>query len=86
MWSDEVRLALQHSEHFWLLLTERALDRSVYVHHDPTERVRVTGGVSGSWLKGIPFIGATGRRKLTTRNATHLLITIKARVLIGHIN
>ena len=30
IWSDEVRAALEESEHFWLLLTERALNRSVY--------------------------------------------------------
>lgn len=34
IWSDEVRAALEQSEHFWLLLTDRALDRSVYVHHE----------------------------------------------------
>lgn len=34
MWSEEVRAALEESEHFWLLLTEKALDRSVYVHHE----------------------------------------------------
>lgn len=34
IWSDEVRTALEESEHFWLLLTERALNRSVYVHHE----------------------------------------------------
>ncbi|MBI4311668.1 MAG: toll/interleukin-1 receptor domain-containing protein [Chloroflexi bacterium] len=34
MWSDEVRIGLEESEHFWLLLTDKALDRSVYVHHE----------------------------------------------------
>ena len=34
IWSDEVRAALEESEHFWLLLTDKALDRSVYVHHE----------------------------------------------------
>jgi hypothetical protein len=34
MWSDEVRAALEGSQHFWLLLTEEALERSIYVHHE----------------------------------------------------
>ena len=34
IWSDEVRAALEESEHFWLLLTDQALTRSVYVHHE----------------------------------------------------
>jgi len=34
IWSEEVRAALEESEHFWLLLTGPALDRSVYVHHE----------------------------------------------------
>jgi len=34
MWSEEVRAALEQCEHFWLLLTDKALDRSVYVHHE----------------------------------------------------
>lgn len=34
IWSDEVRAALEESQHLWLLLTSHALDRSVYVHHE----------------------------------------------------
>ncbi len=34
IWADEVRAALEESEYFWLLLTDHALDRSVYVHHE----------------------------------------------------
>ena len=55
MWSEEVRAALEESEHFWLLLTGPVLDRSVYVHHEfgyffgyhrgnePSKDVRVMG-------------------------------------------
>lgn len=34
LWPDEVRNALEQSEEFWLLLTEHALNRSAYVHHE----------------------------------------------------
>ena len=55
MWSEEIRAALEESEHFWLLLTEPAQSRSVYVHHEfgyffgyhrqknPSADVRVVG-------------------------------------------
>ena len=34
IWSDQIRILLEKSEHFGLLLTENALERSVYVHHE----------------------------------------------------
>lgn len=34
LWSEAVRLALEEAEWLWLLLTEPALRRSIYVHHE----------------------------------------------------